>query len=54
MSIETSQPIAALTGSVQQKTSQAAFNRQISETSSGTKAKAADSNPVGSRNGREG
>ena len=39
MSIETSQPIAALTGSVQQNTSQAAFNRQISETSSGTKAK---------------
>jgi len=39
MSIETSQPIAALTGSVQQKASQGAFNKQITEMSSGTKVK---------------
>ena len=47
MSIETSQPIAALTGSVQQKTSQAAFNKQISEMSSGTKAKRPIQTPAG-------
>jgi len=39
MSFETSQPIAALTGSVQQKASQGAFDKQITETSSGTKVK---------------
>ncbi|HUJ70578.1 MAG TPA: hypothetical protein VLW86_13700 [Syntrophorhabdales bacterium] len=47
MSIETSQPIAALTGSVQQKTSQAAFNKQITETSSGTKARRPVQTPLG-------
>jgi len=47
MSIETSQPIAALTGSVQQKTSQAAFNRQISEMSSGAKARRPIQTPSG-------
>jgi len=47
MSIETSQPIAALTGSVQQKTSQAAFNKQITETSSGTKARRPVQTPPG-------
>lgn len=47
MSIEASQPIAALTGSVQQQTSQAAFNRQISDASSGTKVRRPIQTPSG-------
>ncbi len=34
-----SSPIAALAGSVQQKSSQAAYNRQVSDTSSGAKVR---------------
>ena len=47
MSIETSQPIAALTGSVQQKASQAAFDKHITEMSSGAKVKRPIQTPSG-------
>ena len=47
MSTDASQPIEALTGSVQQKISQAAFNKQISEMSSGAKVKRPIQTPSG-------
>ena len=47
MSIETSHPIAALAGSIQQQGSQSAYNRQVSDVSPGAKTKRPIQTPAG-------